>query len=295
MEKSTKTEEQAGMINLNPALREIDKITGKWVLKPTKTTWLHNIDPKHDGAVMFTRTFASVSPERDGATGLVKTGLSEQIARELEREMNLAQGTLSPYNKNYWASHSLNVNVPAEGVVLDCDRSALDKLRYCFLKVCSKVAHNIVEALENPLYEYVLTSEEMENKSDSEKFMIKKNAYKKLEGLNLETQMDFLLVYKQNYYKVTKTSTVDFITAAMGKVLEEDPKGFMDLIEDPNFKDYVFLKKCLAAGLLRQNGPTYVTLGGDVLGNNLEQAVYNLKTPEYNHIKVSLLAKLNSK
>ena len=104
----------------------------------------------------------------------------------------------------------------------------------------------------------------------------------------------FLLVYKQNKYKVTKTSTVDFIAAAIGKVLEEDPKGFLELIDDPNFKDYVFLRKCLSAGILRQNGPSYVTLGGDVLGNSLEQAVGNLRTPEYNHIKISLLAKLDN-
>ena len=292
MEKSTK--DSQGVISLTPPVRAIDEIRGKWILKPTKKTWLANLDPQHDGAVMFSRTFASVSPERDGSTGLVKTGLTEQQARELEREMNLSQGSLSPYNSAYWSSHKINLSVPSEGAVIDCDRSALDKLRYCFLRVCSKVAQNAMEAMENPLYEYVLTSEEAENKTDSEKFLIKKNAYKKLETLNLETQMDFLLVYKQNKHKVTKTSTIDFIAAAMGKVLEEDPKGFLELIDDPNFRDYVFLRKCLSAGILRQNGPSYVTLGGDVLGNSIEQAVGNLRTPEYNHIKIGLLAKLDN-
>jgi hypothetical protein len=292
MEKSTTAQ---GMINLNPDVRAIDSIKGKFILKPTRKTWLANLDPQHDGAVMFSRTFASISPERDAGTGLVKTGLTDQMARELEITMNLGQGTLSQYNNTYWGSHKINVSVPSEGAVIDCDRSALDKLRYCYLKVSSKVATSMVEALENPLYEFVLTSEEAENKNDSEKFMVKKNAYKKLETMNIETQMDFLSVYKQNKYKVTKTSTVDFVTAAIGKVVEEDPKGFLELVEDPNFKDYVFLKKCMSAGLLRQNGTSYVTLGGDVLGNNLEQAVYNLRQPEYNTVKISLLAKLNDK
>lgn len=292
MEKSTTAQ---GMINLNPDVRAIDNIKGKFILKPTRKTWLANLDPQHDGAVMFSRTFASISPERDAGTGLVKTGLTDQMARELEIAMNLGQGTLSQYNNTYWGSHKINVSVPSEGAVIDCDRSALDKLRYCYLKVSSKVATSMVEALENPLYEFVLTSEEAENKNDSEKFMVKKNAYKKLESMNIETQMDFLSVYKQNKYKVTKTSTVDFVTAAIGKVVEEDPKGFLELVEDPNFKDYVFLKKCMSAGLLRQNGTSYVTLGGDVLGNNLEQAVYNLRQPEYNTVKISLLAKLNDK
>lgn len=292
MEKSTTAQ---GMINLNPDVRAIDSIKGKFILKPTRKTWLANLDPQHDGAVMFSRTFASISPERDAGTGLVKTGLTDQMARELEIAMNLGQGTLSQYNNTYWGSHKINVSVPSEGAVIDCDRSALDKLRYCYLKVSSKVATSMVEALENPLYEFVLTSEEAENKNDSEKFMVKKNAYKKLESMNIETQMDFLSVYKQNKYKVTKTSTVDFVTAAIGKVVEEDPKGFLELVEDPNFKDYVFLKKCMSAGLLRQNGTSYVTLGGDVLGNNLEQAVYNLRQPEYNTVKISLLAKLNDK
>lgn len=290
MEKGTKNQEFTASSNR----RAIDSITGKWILKPSKKTWLANIDPKHDGAVMFSRTFASLSPERDGMTGLIKTGLTDQMARELEIEMNLAQGSLSPYNTSYWSSHKLNINVPSEGVMLDCERSALDKLRYSFLKVCSKVATSQIEAMENPLYEYILTSDEIENKAGSDKFMIKKNAYKKLESLNLETQMDFLFVYKQNKYKVTKTSTVDFIANAIGKVLEEDPEGFLELIEDPNFKDYVFLKKCLSAGILRQNGPAYVTLGGDIVGNSMEQAVGNLRSPEFNHIKIGLLAKLDN-
>lgn len=283
------------VLGLTGDKKAIEEITGKWIIKPAKKTWLAQIDKDHDGAVMFSNTFTSICPELDSVTGLVRTGLTDIQARELEREMNLTQGTLSPYNKNYWGTHTINVKVYQEGTVLDCDRSALDKLRFLYLKANSKVASSNMEALENPRCEYVLTSQQIEDKSETEKFMTKKTAYKEYDMMSLDAQMDFLLVYKSNKYKVSKASTPDFIVSTMGKVLDADPQGFLELIKDPTYKDHIFLKKCVTAGYIRQSGPTYLTLGGDVLGNTLEQALSNLRSPEYNNIKVDLLTKLESK
>jgi len=273
---------------------EMNLIKGKYTLKPTKTTWLANKDQKHDGAVMFSKTFASICPEIDRSTGLIKTGLTPNLERELEEAMSLAKGSLSPYNKAFWSQHKFYVNVPAEGVEIDCDRSALDKLKYCYLKVSSKVATSSVEAMENPLCEYVLLSAEIEAKQENTKFAEKRKAYKLFEEMSFENQIDFLSVYKQGKYKVSKSSTPDFIAAAMAKVIEEAPEEFVQIYENASFKDLVFLRKCLAAGLLRLKGSTYITLGGDTLGNSFEEAVYNLTKPEFNGVKIALLAKLEA-
>jgi len=42
-------------------------------------------------------------------------------------------------------------------------------------------------------------------------------------------------------------------------------------------------------------GATYITLGGDIVGNSFEEAIFNLQKPEFNSVKVSLLAKLENK
>ncbi len=278
-----------------PQRTEVSKITGVYHLKPAKTTWLANADPKHDGAVMFSRTFASLCPDVDYSTRLIKTGLTPELEVELETAMNLTKGTLSPYNKAYWSNHNINTNVPPEGIMIDCDRSAIEKLKYCYLKASSRVANSLSEALENPLYEFVLVSAAVEAKQESNKFAVKKKAFKLLEEMTFEDQMDFLLVFKQGKYKVSKTATPDFVTEAMAKVLEEFTTEFVELIENPSFKDFVFLRKCIVAGLLRMKGTTYVTLGGDVIGNSFEEAVYNLQKTEFNNVKVSLLAKLDNK
>lgn len=287
-EKSTMTKEVA-------PVSEMSKITGKYTLKTTKTTWLANRDEKHDGAIMFSKTFAMICPEIDRSTRLIKTGLSPNLERELEEAMSLTKGSLSPYNKNFWAQHNLYVVVPAEGLEIDCDRSAIEKLKYCYLKASSRVATSSIEALENPLCEYVLLSAETEAKQETSKFQQKRKAYKVLEDMSLENQIDFLNVYKQGKYKVSKGSTADFISAAMAKVVEEAPEEFVQIYENPSFKDFVFLRKCISAGLLRLKGTTYITLGGDTLGNSFEEAVYNLQKPEYNATKISLLAKLEVK
>lgn len=274
----------------------MSKIRGVYHLKPVRKTWLSTLDEKHDGAIMLSKTFSSLCPDIDYSTGIIKTGLTPELETELEIAMNLTKGTLSPYNKAFWSDFKrVNTRVPKEGLVIDCDRSATDKLRYCYLKVSSKVATSMADVTENGTYDFVLMSASTEAKQTSSKFAVKQKAFKILGDMSIDDQIDFLLVYKQGKYKVSKGATAEFISEGMATVIEENPAEFVELMENPSFKDFVFLRKCIVAGLLRMKGATYITLGGDIIGNSFEEAIFNLQKPEFNSVKVSLLAKLENK
>lgn len=274
--------------------RAIDKVSGKFLLKPAKETWLKKQNPEHDGAVLFSKTFVSLSPQIQHPTGLVITGMTEQQAAELEEEMNLRKGTLSPYNKNYWADHRNYIRVPREGIVIDCDRSALDKMHYLIAKASQKVALSYQDLLDKPEAEFVLVSQEKEAEISNKKFETKNKAFKRYGEMSLSEQIDFLKVYEGGRYKVTKSNSPEFITSAIGRIVDEEPNKFLDLANDPNFKTMVFLYDCISIRAISKAGTQYYITGGDKIGNSFLQTIQNLQSPDYQEAVIGLKAKLES-
>lgn len=277
------------------SVSELKKLHGKFIIKPLETTWLKSIDPKHDGALIFSKGEHWVSPERDSQTGLIRTGLTDQMARELEVEMNLKPMELSPYNKEWWAANfKMYGKIPKEGLELDLDRSALDKLKYCYYKASSKVALSEVDAINNTLYKYVMTSKEIEAKHNNKKIEIKTKAFKKFSEMSLSEQMDFLKVYEEGKYRLTKSASPEFINSTVGRIVDEHPEDFLSLCANADFKTMVFLQDCVSIGAVRKSGTVYYALGGDKLGNSFIDTIQNLQKPEYDEVKISLLAKIKS-
>lgn len=276
-------------------ISDLKKLHGKYIIKPVRSTWLRAIDPKHDGALMFSKTEHWVSPERDGTTGLIKTGLTDTMARELEAEMNLKPMELSAYNKEWWANNfKLYGKIPREGLELDLDRSGLDKLKYCYFKASSKVALSENDALNNTLYEYVMTSKEIEARHNNKKIEIKTKAFKKFGEMSLSEQMDFLKVYEEGKYRLTKSASPEFINSTVGRIVDEHPEDFLDLCANADFKTMVFLQDCVSIGAVKKSGSTYYAIGGDKIGSSFLDTIQNLQKPEYDEVKISLLAKIKS-
>ena len=291
MEK-VKSESTTSTSTIETTKRAIDKYTGTFLLKPCKSTWLAQIDPKHSGAYLFENTEDWAAPERHPETGLVKTGLTDQEARELEEEMGLAKMTLSPYNKDFWGNFKNYPKVKSTGVILNLDASAMDKLRYCYLMVNSRVAKGYADAPENPRADLVLTSTEKEAKVESSKMKVKVEAIKKLSEMTMQDQIDFLKVYQEGKFKVSKSATADFVFGTIGKIADENPQEFIDTVDNPWFKTMSFLQDCVLAGLIRKTGAIYSVVGGDKIGSSFLDTVEKLNTPEYNEVKISLKAKL---
>lgn len=296
-EKKDKVQESISEVKvqetLKKELRAIDKYKGKFIIKICKSTWLEQIDPKHDGTHLFSEAKHFVPPDRHKDTGLIVTGLTEQEQKDLEIEMGFKPMDLSPYSPT-WGNYKLYPQIPQSGLELDLERSALDKLRYLYLRVKSNVALSNTEALENPLAEYIMTSAEKEAKSESKKIKIKLDAMKRLSEMTFNEQMDFLKVYKEGKFKVTKSSTPDFILSIIGRVADEDPVGFLETADNPDFKTLVFVQDAILGGHIRKSGPKYFIPGGDLIGNTLLDVVYNLQKPEYNEVKISIKAKMDA-
>lgn len=270
-----------------------DKYQGVYIIKSCKESWLKQINPKHDGLYIFEGAFNYLSPERDKDTGLVKTGLTDEEARELEAVMGLKLMELSPYS-TFWANFKIYARIDKSGLKLDLTRSALDKIKYCYLKVHSKVALSSIEALDEPRKEYVMTSVDIEAKIDSKKMRIKVDAVKRLTEMTLEDQIEFLQVFEEGRNKVSKSATADFIFSRIGDIVDTKPDKFLELVNNPDYKSLLFLQQCLSIGAIRKSGTNYFIAGGESIGKSQMDTVQNLQKPEYNEVKISLKAKIDA-
>lgn len=280
----------------------LSEITGTFVVKPVKTTYLANIDKTHNGAVLFDRAIFSYAAERDPFTGLVNTGLTEEEARALESALNYTPKSLHPNNMKTkvqngefsWAHFS--IKIPKEGLVINADRSARDKLYLKVLQAGSKVAKSSAELASDPMkYELVLVSEESEKKAKHSDVALKRKAFSKFSEMTIQDMVDFLDVYEEGMYKVGLESTPEFIEGEVGKIVDSKPQSYLDTVESSYYKTMVFLFKCLRANLIYKQGTKYMLIEGDVLGESLLEAVKNLESDDYNNVKLSLMTKLQSK
>ncbi len=277
-------------------LTELQKITGKYMVKRYKKVYLeHMFSKEEDAKVLFSKPEDVWQPPMAGEK-LVLTGLNKAQQEEFEKELNLSPGTLAAFNVAYWQRHFLKIKRDG-GTSLDCDSNIMDKLNYCLILAESrtgmpKFSMSRIEAELNPFCEFIVESAEKEAVQKNKALEVKRKAFRKLEELSLQDQMDFLTVYDQGKYKASVDNKPDFILSLVGDIIEKSPAKFLETLEDPHYKEQLFLFKCIRENVITKSGAKYFTKSGDLLGNTLLEAVLNLKDPEYNHIKLELLSKL---
>lgn len=274
----------------------LSKIRGKYTVTPCKKTWLHALNPQHDGATIFSNSQIWIVAERNAYNrDVVITGLNEQEQAEFEKIMNVPAGTLSPYNKAWWARVEQAIKVPKEGLQLDCDNNVKHKLQYKLLMVNSKVAKSKEDLVFNGLAEVVITSAEVEAKTDSQNYLTKGKAYAKFNAMSLDEKVNFLKVYGEGIYKVTKSASPDFVDQAIGKIIEASPEDFLNSFSVSFYKEFILLEDLLTANIIvKKGGRFFINGGGSELGATKAQVVANLSSDEYQDTKIGLIAKLEA-
>jgi hypothetical protein len=270
---------------------ELNKIKGKYVVKPCQETWLsHNIDKNHEGAVMFGDAFDSFVVGMKYPSGILNTGVSDTQAREFEAAMNLKAGSLNVYNKEFWANFRFPIN--RDGLVLDCDNNIMDKLRFVTLTADPKTVKSKAEVEFTPGARWLISSEERELEDKGKDLDVKKKAYAIYLKMSDNQMTDFLKVFEDGKYRAGKTTPKDQISTKVNQIVEEKPFKFIDLMNNPDFKDLVFLEDLLRARILKTVGVKVMTQENDLIGENKYEAMVNLRSPEYQDVKISLKSKL---
>ena len=269
------------MVKENESVFKNDRVT----LKPIKKNgWLPE---DHDGSIRYSKCFERLTVQSQRGTGVLNTGLTDEDERRLEKKMNMSQGTLSRYNKDYW--NKFYIDVPKEGKELDL-ANPKDELTYFVLKAHQRIANSEMERFDSPFAEYVMTSVEQEAKVENKKSKLKRKAYKVFSNMNTTEMRDVLKVIGK---RAGDDASVDFIESQLDKIVTEDPQEFLATVEDPTFVMRAFIDDCLSSRVLTKSGTKYVLPGGDVVGYTLEQTIEYLKNPDNQEVYLDLKGKLS--
>ena len=271
----------------------LSNIKGKWSVKPCRKTWLHAINPDHDGADIFSGAQIWIGAARSVTNpDVVITGLTEEERLAFEEAMFLQSGSLSPYNLKYWANKNNYIKVPKQGLELDCDNNIKHKLWYKLLLTSRHVAKGKEDLAMNSSAEVLLTSKDQEAKIDSEKINTKTKAYVKFSSMSMQDKINYLKVFNEGSFKVDNLTKPDLIDQTIGNIVERDAAEFLSTFDNPFYKDYVLLEDLLTKNVLTRKGGKYFITGGIELGTTKAQVITVLRSDDFQETKIGLIAKL---
>lgn len=264
-----------------------------YTVKPViRTGWL---PAGHDGEYRFTGTGVGFQPQVDSKTRQLKTGLTEEDERRLEKSLHLSAGTLNKYNKDYWGT--VKFFIPKEGKTYFMSNPQ-DELEYKVLSQWSKVAPSASTVQFNPEADFYISNSLDEAREDNTKAIIEMKAFKKFGTLSTEQMMDVLKVYTQltgkATGKITKATSVDLINATLYKKVKENPKEFLRITDDATFNTRVFIDDMVSNRVLMKSGSKYIVTGGDQIGVDIEATIDYLEDPKNQDVVIALKNKLNS-
>ena len=125
-------------------------------------------------------------------------------------------------------------------------------------------------------------------KNDTRSFLIK--ACSLFAEMGPETMKNVLIFSGKHPYNMSEES----LGKHTGDLMEEDPKRFCKIMDNPIFHDAVFIHKCVNQGLLTKTGSGY-SQDGSVIGTSLEFAISFLNNPVNQSLKIALLAALQER
>ena len=239
------------------------------------------------------------------SNGSFKPVLTEDEADYLEKVMCMQPGTLSAHKKtdNYWSSvnPAATVQLGKHDMTLNL-ADPVDFIKYKILLCNSDRIAPDVKTLEEhhkESYEYVLIKSEDEmddKKSRMTNLMECYRIYGKIEEDADKLRCIIELINKRPLAAGTKLS---WLQTTCNDIIQDQTKTFLRVATDPLLDMKVFIKKCVAVGLIsNRGGMLYLRKDGQPMCGAGEEPTLNiaarwLSEPVHQELKLTLEATLN--
>jgi hypothetical protein len=246
----------------------------KLIIKPimTRSTWLKK---GHDGEHSYSNT-NKIFQAKQGANGFIMDPLefmSEEEKNKFASEIRIKPEDLSVFNPtNIFTKHSVSINKNQK--VIDCS-DPLQFLDFLVLKGYPNMIR-VPGGQERPtqIFEIVDQSEVDATNAQTVNFKLKASlALAKLEG-NTKSLTNVLLVAgRQN---IPRNATAEWLLTENYKLMEESPKQFIKILEDPLFDLKIFINDALNAKAIIKVGKDEYELNhsGSLIGNMKEVCAF---------------------
>ena len=293
MAKSNEVEE----VELISCLRN-EKVVVKFAPRPNKNV----TDPKHEvyggmanGAVrIFTvqmqRNFQLTNPLTDSEKAF------------LEEYMGMEKNALSIYKKenNFWRNQKVILSKSNTHLDLSIPE---DYIKYKILLtnkdlICPSLKE--FTSARKETYQFYIVNEDEEMRQNNTSMTSKMEAMLELGKILENKQMLKFVVEAITGRGLSKASKLDMIQSEAFKIVDSNPKSFLDAVKDPNLKTKLLMSQCVEAGVVMIRSGLYYTADGQPIcengeDSNLSFAVKYLNSPKRQEVRMTLEAKLKAK
>ncbi len=254
-------------------------------------------DPDHEAYFLFGTATIDYTLPVDANNTIINPFTSKEEQLWLEKELDL---DLNIYKKNdnFWKSHKVRLGKVERKLNLMNPKDYLD---YLVLKANRLyIAPDGESQKKKATYRYALISEEYETQTVVKSSDKKKAAYKalaRLEDKGKDAMLNFLKVYG---HRVSPESKMEFLTASIDKIIEDDIDGFLKIADDKQYELKLLVANAVEIGAVIKKGRLYSLPGGDNLCGAAETPVIEtviayLNQPVNSDILLSLKAKVSGK
>ena len=213
------------------------------------------------------------------------TGLTEDEAKRLEKEIGYAEGTLSPYS-DYW--NTFAIKITTKEIILHTERS-YDELQYLFLKGHKRVANGINNV--KPNNDYILINKDSEAEEANRLNKVKRQAIVEFNKLSLDDMRKALRLYA---FKSDSMSN-ELVESKLFELVEKDPnKFFLIWVNNKSKNTQFIIESAVAKNVIRKSRNIFY-YGTDIIGNSMEDAIAYLDDKKNQDLKMVIMQEIESK
>ena len=213
------------------------------------------------------------------------TGLTEDEAKRLEKEIGYAEGTLSPYS-DYW--NTFAIKITTKEIILHTER-AYDELQYLFLKGHKRVANGINNV--KPNNDYILINKDSEAEEANRLNKVKRQAIVEFNKLSLDDMRKALRLYA---FKSDSMSN-ELVESKLFELVEKDPNKFFLIWVNNKSKNTQFIIEAAVAKNIIRKSRNIFYYGTDIIGNSMEDAIAYLDDKKNQDLKMVIMQEIESK
>ena len=213
------------------------------------------------------------------------TGLAEEDAKRLEREIGYPDGHLSPFS-DFW--NTFAIKLTTKETILHTERP-YDELQYLFLKGHKRVANGLNNV--KPNNDYILINKDSEAEESNRLNKIKRQAIVEFNKLSVEDMRKALRLYG---YKSDAMSN-ELVESKLFELVEKDPNKFFLIWVNNKTKNTQFIiEAAIAKNVMRKSRNVYY-YGTDIIGSSLEDAIAYLDDKKNQDIRLVIIQETEAK
>jgi len=253
-----------------------------------------NVEDNHvisGGMLTGAKKKFSAPLQRNGAVANVLTAEEKEF---LEAKTGL---NLSVYG-DFWNEFQVALFKDDANNYFDLSQP-MDYIQYKILKsLKNDIAPSWADRHKKGTYQFVITGSDEEFAEKKAKLDVRKEAWKRYGRMENNREQLLGILKLQSNQPISADSDLNWIQGKVEEKLDENPKAFLDIVEDPSFETKVLIQNAVDAGYIKRRGNLYETIDGLELAEqgqvaSFDNAVKYLDNPKYQEVRALVEARLD--